>query len=84
MNGHGDSSTRRSLSIVIVVMIAASLGVLFVFDVPPSNRELVSMIIGALLTKLTDVFAYNFNTTASSQLKDRTIAAMADTKAKEE
>ena len=74
-----DDTMRGILAALAVLMVAAALGLLFFRDTPPSNKEIISAVIGAVLIKLTDVYGYYFNSSAGSQRKDETISTMAVT-----
>lgn len=77
----GNTINRTVLAVVLMVIISAALRALFQDDVPSGNRELISMIIGALLIRLTDVYAYYYNSSADSAQKNRTIETLATTAA---
>lgn len=71
--------TRAILSVVIIVIVAAVLWGLFKKEIPLSNRDAVMLVLGALLLRLSDVYAFHFNSSSSSQKKDQTIKTLADT-----
>lgn len=71
--------TRTILSVVVIITVQAVLGALFAVDIPDANRDAVMLVLGALLLRMSDVFTYHFNTTASSAIKDQTIKRQADT-----
>lgn len=74
-----DAVTRLLLSLILVTIIAFALNALFTKSIPGPNHDVAILIIGGLLTQLTNVFAFSFNTTATSARKDKTISAMATT-----
>ncbi|MEO6657916.1 MAG: hypothetical protein ABIM73_06545 [Arenimonas sp.] len=71
--------TRGILSIVLIALISWVMRNLFNIQIPDANRDAVMLVLGALLLRLSDVYAYHFNTTAGSHAKDATISKMVDT-----
>jgi hypothetical protein len=76
-----DDTMRGILAALALAMVGTALLVLFFRNTPPSNKELISAVLGALLIKLTDVYGYYFNSSAGSQRKDETIGTLATTAA---
>lgn len=74
-----DDTMRGILAALALMMVGAALGLLFFRQTPPSNKELIAAVIGAILIKLTDVYGYYFNSSAGSQRKDETIGTLAAT-----
>jgi hypothetical protein len=71
--------TRATLSVIIILLVAWVMLTLFNVQIPDANRDAVMMVLGALLLRLSDVYAFHFNSSAGSQKKDNTISKMADT-----
>jgi hypothetical protein len=71
--------TRGILAVVLIVLVAWVMRTLFNIQIPDANRDAVMMVLGALLLRLSDVYAFHFNSTASSQKKDQTINKALDT-----
>jgi chromate transport protein ChrA len=55
---------KGGVAILIVMMVAIALALLVNAAVPTENREMVSLIVGALITNLTNVVANLFPTSA--------------------
>lgn len=70
---------HRTLALSMLLIVSAALFALFFRDTPPSNKELVSMIIGMLLGSLKDAYNYYFGSSRDSHEKNKTIADQADT-----
>ena len=64
------------LSGFIVLGFFALLFTLTYTDVPKENKDLVNMLIGALLTAFATVIAYYFGSSSGSAKKDDTISKM--------
>ena len=79
IGGMNDERARFWLALVLIVIVSSSLWALFMLRVPESNRESLALVLGALLAKLTDVYGFHFNSSASSRQKDVTIGALAHT-----
>jgi len=60
----------------IVLGFFALLFTLTYTDVPKENKDLVNMLIGALLTAFATVIAYYFGSSSGSAKKDDTISKM--------
>lgn len=79
LDGTNDEAARFWLAAMLIVMIAGCLTALFFMRIPESNREMLSMVVGALLAKLTDVYGYHFGSSSGSTNKDSTIDTLART-----
>lgn len=71
--------TRAILSVVVIALVGWVLWSLFIRVIPSENRDAVMMVLGALLLRLSDVYAFHFNSTANSQRKDQTIQKAVET-----
>ena len=74
-----DERARFWLALVLIVIVSCSLWALFVLRIPESNREALSLVLGTLVGKMTDVYGFHFNSSAGSRQKDATIGALAHT-----
>ena len=70
---------HRTLAISMLLIVSATLILLFFRETPPSNKELVSMVLGILLGSLKDAYNYYFGSSRDSHEKNKTIADQADT-----
>lgn len=59
-----------AISVVILAIVAIALGIMLFRPVPNENRELVSLILGAILGSLGTVVAFFFGSSKSSRDKD--------------
>lgn len=62
--GRSVRALKGGVAILIVMMVAIALALLVNAAVPTENREMVSLIVGALITNLTNVVANLFPTSA--------------------
>lgn len=69
---------RSALSYSLMIMVCVAMLLLFFRDTPPSNKELISMVLGSLLTRLLDVYSFHFQSSYSSHRKDDTISKLAE------
>lgn len=75
---HDPKVMARMAYILIAAILAALLGMFFV-PIPPSNKEAISLILGALLGSLTTVMSFYFGSSKDSADKNSTIVAQAET-----
>lgn len=61
------------LAALIVLVFFALTYVVFIKSLPPENKDIAYMVIGALVMKFGDVVGYFFNSSKSSANKDETI-----------
>ena len=61
------------LAVLIVLVFFALTYVVFIKSLPPENKDIAYMVIGALVMKFGDVVGYFFNSSKSSANKDETI-----------
>lgn len=64
------------LAALIVLVVFVLIYVVFSYELPPGNKELGLLVIGALIAKFGDVVAYFFNSTKSSQEKTDIISKL--------
>lgn len=67
------------LALSMLAIVSTALFALFFRETPPSNKELVSMVLGIMLGSLKDAYNYYFGSSRESQEKNATIAVQADT-----
>jgi hypothetical protein len=70
--------TRGILAIVLIALISWVMRTLFNVEIPTANRDAVMLVLGALLLRLSDVYAFHFNSSANNQKKDATISKALD------
>ena len=68
------------LAALIVLVFCALTYVVFIKSLPPENKDIAYMVIGALVMKFGDVVGYFFNSSKSSANKDETISNIATNK----
>jgi len=72
------------LAALIVLVFFALTYVVFIKSLPPENKDIAYMVIGALVMKFGDVVGYFFNSSKSSANKDETISNIATNKTTDE
>ena len=69
--------TATVLAIIALVIVGATLLLLFFVPVPEPNANTLQLLLGAVLAWGTGVFGYYYGSSKSSQSKDDTISSMA-------
>lgn len=64
---------QNILALVLMLIISVTVLMLFYRETPPTNKELVSLVLGVLLGSMKDVFNYFFGSTRSSDRKDEIV-----------
>ncbi len=57
----------------VIILILSLLAVLFFREIPDTNRDLLNIAVGALLTKLSIIISYYFGSSKSSADKNEMI-----------
>ena len=81
MNNHTDAYVRLLLSAVITLGFFGTVAMLLFASTPPDHRDVLLVLIGALVANYKDVISFYFSTSASSQAKDATIRELATARA---
>lgn len=69
---------RRTILAIMAMVAFISVIVLVIFHtIPTESRDILNMLIGALIMLVKDAFSYDFGSTTSSVNKDETIKAAA-------
>lgn len=65
---------QYALAALIVIVVVVLIYVVFTVELPPANKDVALLIIGALVAKFGDVVAYFFNSSKGSAEKTEIIA----------
>lgn len=72
-----DSRMRSALGVIITIGFFGTVGTVLFVPVPGTVRDIVLVLIGALIASFKDVTGYFFGSSAGSAAKDETIRAQA-------
>lgn len=65
---------RRTVLALLATQALIAITIILLFkEIPKEGRDVLTMLIGALVILVKDAYSYDFNTTASSASKDDTI-----------
>lgn len=64
---------KTILAIIVTLALVFITGILIFHEMPEKSKELLFLLIGALIVLTKDAFGYDFSTTAGSSAKDDTI-----------
>lgn len=74
-----ENKVSAILALGVVSMIPVALVLLLFKDVPPTTRDIVMVLVGAIVANATQAVQYKFGSNPSSSKKDETIHTLAST-----
>lgn len=72
------NTVRNVIALMLLISFQLVISALFQFEVPETNRDMVTYMLGQLSGMATTVLAFHFNTTQGSVDKNNTIAHLAE------
>lgn len=63
-SGTSDEGMRARLALALILLLGCTMGVLMFWEVPPPNRDMLNMAVGALVAQLAAVYGYSFGSSA--------------------
>jgi len=73
----GSSKILYVLIVLLFLFVMALTGWILTHDIPTGVNEMITLVLGGLLAKLTDIYGYYFGSSRGSALKDETIRKQA-------